>query len=151
MPTGTNRFHDGETFRQIQFQTDLEPADLAVESFDHIQRLRAIREIKGHNEVIGWLHAFSVAAILKWMNTLPQKTALTIAGFDPSSGAGITADMQVFAAHDIFGISAISALTVQSTLGVRRVDPVDALLLRQMLETLHQDLPADGIKIGMLG
>ncbi|WP_083344702.1 bifunctional hydroxymethylpyrimidine kinase/phosphomethylpyrimidine kinase [Terriglobus roseus] len=85
------------------------------------------------------------------MNTLPQKTALTIAGFDPSSGAGITADLQVFAAHDVFGISAISALTVQSTLGVRRVEPVNALFLRETLETLHADLPADGIKIGMLG
>ncbi|WP_047487339.1 bifunctional hydroxymethylpyrimidine kinase/phosphomethylpyrimidine kinase [Terriglobus sp. TAA 43] len=85
------------------------------------------------------------------MNTLPQKTALTIAGFDPSSGAGITADLQVFAAHGVFGTSAISALTVQSTLGVRKVQPVDALLLRETLETLHEDLPPHGIKIGMLG
>lgn len=85
------------------------------------------------------------------MNTLSQKTALTIAGFDPSSGAGITADLQVFAAHDVFGTSAISALTVQSTLGVQRVQPVDAELLRETLEILHADLPPDGIKIGMLG
>lgn len=85
------------------------------------------------------------------MNTLTQKTALTIAGFDPSSGAGITADLQVFAAHGIFGTSAISALTVQSTVGVRRVQPVDATILRDTLDTLHADLPPHGIKIGMLG
>lgn len=85
------------------------------------------------------------------MNTLPQMTALTIAGFDPSSGAGITADLQVFAAHGIFGTSAITALTVQSTVGVRRIQPVDAAVLRETLETLHTDLPPDGIKIGMLG
>ncbi len=101
--------------------------------------------------MIGWIHALSVAAILKRMNPLAQKTALTIAGFDPSSGAGITADLQVFAAHGIFGISAITALTVQSTVGVRRVQPVDATILRETLDTLHADLPPHGIKIGMLG
>jgi hydroxymethylpyrimidine/phosphomethylpyrimidine kinase len=89
--------------------------------------------------------------MLKGMNGGADRTALTIAGFDPSSGAGITADLQVFAAHGVFGISAISALTVQSTLGVRKVQPVDATLLRETLETLHEDLPANGIKIGMLG
>ena len=45
----------------------------------------------------------------------------------------------------------ITALTVQSTLGVARVEPVDAGLLRATLEHLHADLPAEGIKIGMLG
>ncbi len=78
-------------------------------------------------------------------------TALTIAGFDPSSGAGITADLAVFAAHRIFGTSAITALTVQSTTGVRRVQPIDAALLRQTLDCLAEDLPPAGIKIGMLG
>jgi len=85
------------------------------------------------------------------MNPLAQKTALTIAGFDPSSGAGITADLQVFAAHGIFGTSAITALTVQSTVGVQRVQPVDAIILKETLGMLHEDLPPDGIKIGMLG
>jgi hydroxymethylpyrimidine/phosphomethylpyrimidine kinase len=78
-------------------------------------------------------------------------TALTIAGFDPSSGAGITADLAVFAAHGIFGIAAIAALTVQSTIGVRRTEPVDAELLAQTLAELQADLPPGGIKIGMLG
>lgn len=78
-------------------------------------------------------------------------TALTIAGFDPSSGAGITADLQVFAAHDVFGTSAITALTVQSTRGVFRTAPVEAAILRETLQALDDDLPPDGIKIGMLG
>jgi hydroxymethylpyrimidine/phosphomethylpyrimidine kinase len=51
-------------------------------------------------------------------------TALTIAGFDPSSGAGITADLKVFAAHGLFGTSCITALTVQSTTGVISTHPV---------------------------
>jgi len=89
--------------------------------------------------------------MLKGMDGKVDRTALTIAGFDPSSGAGITADLQVFAAHGVFGTSAISALTVQSTLGVQKVQPVDAVLLRETLETLYEDLPPHGIKIGMLG
>jgi hydroxymethylpyrimidine/phosphomethylpyrimidine kinase len=82
---------------------------------------------------------------------LSAPIALTIAGHDPSSGAGITADLQVFAAHRIFGTSAITALTVQSTLGVAAVEPVSPGVLRQVLETLEADLPASGVKIGMLG
>ena len=80
-----------------------------------------------------------------------MSVVLTIAGFDPSSGAGITADLAVFAAHGLFGTSAITALTVQSTVEVRSVQPVPSALLRETLQTLHSDLPAAGIKIGMLG
>jgi hydroxymethylpyrimidine/phosphomethylpyrimidine kinase len=80
----------------------------------------------------------------------PMKTTLTIAGFDPSSGAGITADLMVFAAHGLFGISCITALTVQSTVGVAATQPVDAEMVRSTLECLQADLPAAGIKIGML-
>ncbi len=78
-------------------------------------------------------------------------TALTIAGFDPSSGAGITADLAVFAAHGLFGTSAITALTVQSTVGVQRVEPIAGDLLAETLACLEADLPPAAIKIGMLG
>ena len=84
-------------------------------------------------------------------NSLKPPVALTIAGFDPSNGAGITADLQVFAAHGIFGTSAITALTVQSTLGVAHVHPLDSTLFRHTLDHLTADLPPAGIKIGMLG
>ncbi len=83
-------------------------------------------------------------------NLSEKLTALTIAGHDPSSGAGITADVLVFAAHGLFATSAITALTVQSTTGVRHVEPVSPHLLRQSLDCLEEDLPVDGIKIGML-
>jgi hydroxymethylpyrimidine/phosphomethylpyrimidine kinase len=76
---------------------------------------------------------------------------LTIAGHDPSSGAGITADLQTFAAHGFFGLSAITALTVQSTLGVAALKPVHAEFLRQALDHLISDLTPSGYKIGMLG
>ena len=58
-----------------------------------------------------------------------MRTVLTIAGFDPSSGAGITADLMVFSAHGLFGASAITALTVQSTRGVRSVHATEAAVL----------------------
>ncbi|HTZ88699.1 MAG TPA: bifunctional hydroxymethylpyrimidine kinase/phosphomethylpyrimidine kinase [Alloacidobacterium sp.] len=76
--------------------------------------------------------------------------ALTIAGFDPSSGAGVTADLKVFAAHGIYGLAAITALTVQSTQGVRRVEPVSPEVLRETLQCLGEDIPIAGVKIGML-
>lgn len=79
------------------------------------------------------------------------RTALSIAGFDPSSGAGISADLAVFAAHGLNGTSAITALTVQSTTGVRSVHLVAAEVLRETLDCLEDDLPAAGMKIGMLG
>ena len=81
----------------------------------------------------------------------PRKTVLTIAGFDPSSGAGVTADLMVFAAHGLFGTSAITALTVQSTLGVQGSYPVEAPILRETLDCLGADLRPSGIKIGMIG
>ena len=80
-----------------------------------------------------------------------MQVALTIAGFDPSSGAGITADLAVFAAHGLYGTACITAATVQSTRGVRSVHPTDSNLLRDTLDELCADLPPSGIKIGMLG
>ena len=80
-----------------------------------------------------------------------MKCVLTIAGYDPSSGAGATADLMVFAAHGLFGTSCITGLTVQSTMGVLASHPIDAKVVRETLNCLHADLPAAGIKIGMLG
>jgi hydroxymethylpyrimidine/phosphomethylpyrimidine kinase len=80
-----------------------------------------------------------------------RPVALTIAGFDPGSGAGITADLKTFSAHGIYGVACISAMTVQSTLGVRAVEPLPAMLVRQTLECLAEDVALSGVKIGMLG
>ncbi len=80
-----------------------------------------------------------------------MKCVLTIAGYDPSSGAGVTADLMVFAAHGLFGTSCITGLTVQSTVGVLATHPVILKIVRETLNCLQDDLPAAGIKIGMLG
>jgi hydroxymethylpyrimidine/phosphomethylpyrimidine kinase len=84
------------------------------------------------------------------LNVTPP-TVLTIAGFDPSSGAGVTADLKVFAAHRLYGLSAITALTVQSTQGVQRSQSVSPQLLTDTLACLAEDLEIAGVKIGMLG
>jgi hydroxymethylpyrimidine/phosphomethylpyrimidine kinase len=80
-----------------------------------------------------------------------RPVALTIAGFDPSSGAGITADLKTFAAHSVYGVACISALTVQSTSTVRSVEPLAAALVLRTLDCLSADLSFSGVKIGMLG
>lgn len=76
---------------------------------------------------------------------------LTIAGFDPSSGAGITADIKTIAAHGCYGVAAITAMTVQSTAGVGRVAPIDPELVIQTLEELITDVGVSAVHIGMLG
>jgi hydroxymethylpyrimidine/phosphomethylpyrimidine kinase len=75
---------------------------------------------------------------------------LTIAGFDPSCGAGIGADLKTFAAHNCYGVAAVTALTVQSTQGVRSVHAIPAATLRAQLEALAEDTVLAGVKIGML-
>ena len=76
---------------------------------------------------------------------------LTIAGFDPSSGAGVTADIKTIAAHGCYGVACITALTVQSTAGVRRVEAVDPGLVTETLEELASDVSIAALRIGMLG
>jgi hydroxymethylpyrimidine/phosphomethylpyrimidine kinase len=75
---------------------------------------------------------------------------LTIAGFDPSSGAGVTADIKTIAAHRCYGTACITALTVQSTQGVRRVQALPPALVRDTLHELASDLTFAAVKIGML-
>jgi hydroxymethylpyrimidine/phosphomethylpyrimidine kinase len=76
---------------------------------------------------------------------------LSIAGFDPSCGAGVAADIKTFAAHNCYGVAAVTALTVQSSLGVTAVHSTSAPILRAQLEALAEDMPIAAVKIGMLG
>jgi hydroxymethylpyrimidine/phosphomethylpyrimidine kinase len=75
---------------------------------------------------------------------------LTIAGFDPSSGAGVTADIKTIAAHGCYGVACITAMTVQSTSGVRRVEALDPALVTDTLEELTADIEIAAVHIGML-
>ncbi len=79
-----------------------------------------------------------------------KPSALTIAGFDPSGGAGIQADLHVFSALGVAGFSVSTALTVQNSRGVQAVHPVDAKIIGAQMEALFSDAPIGAVKIGML-
>src|SRR5450432_810634 len=76
---------------------------------------------------------------------------LTIAGFDPSCGAGVAADLKTFAAHGCYGIAAITSLTVQNTQRVDAVHNTPSSELREQLEILVADSEIAAVKVGMLG
>jgi hydroxymethylpyrimidine kinase/phosphomethylpyrimidine kinase len=80
-----------------------------------------------------------------------QPVVLSIAGFDPASGAGVTADIKTLAAHNCYGLACITALTVQSTTGVRQVLPVSGRLVADTLSELNHDFNIAAVRIGMLG
>jgi hydroxymethylpyrimidine/phosphomethylpyrimidine kinase len=92
-----------------------------------------------------------VSTSLNHSGTAREPVILTIAGFDPCAGAGIAADLKTFAAHNCYGVAAITALTVQNTQSLSRVYPVEAQRLKESLEALFEDGFIAAIKVGMLG
>lgn len=78
-------------------------------------------------------------------------TALTIAGSDPSGGAGFQADLKTFHQHGVYGMGALTLLTVQNTLSVSRVELVSPQLVREQLEAVLADIPPKAVKTGALG
>ena len=79
------------------------------------------------------------------------KRTLSIAGVDPSGGAGVLADIKTMSALGTYACGVITALTAQSTQGVTGVMPVTPDFIRLQLKTLFDDVQIDGIKLGMLG
>ena len=77
--------------------------------------------------------------------------ALSIAGVDPSGGAGVLADIKAMSALGAYGCAVIAALTAQSTQGVSGIAPVPAEFVGQQIDTLFADVRIDAVKIGMLG
>src|SRR5439155_18546178 len=79
-----------------------------------------------------------------------MKTALTIAGSDSSGGAGIQADLKTFTVLGVYGMSAITAVTAQNTLGVKETFELSPDLIRKQIDVTAGDIPADATKTGML-
>jgi hydroxymethylpyrimidine/phosphomethylpyrimidine kinase len=79
-----------------------------------------------------------------------MRTALTIAGSDSGGGAGIQADLKTFAAHGVFGTSAITAVTAQNTLGVTAWQAMPADLVTAQIEAVAADFDLRAVKVGML-
>jgi len=79
-----------------------------------------------------------------------MRIALTIAGSDSSAGAGIQADLKTFAAFNVYGTSAITAVTAQNTNGVSAWEPISTELVIAQIETVASDIPPNAVKTGML-
>ena len=79
-----------------------------------------------------------------------MKSVLTIAGSDPTGGAGLQADIKVFRAFGVHGLSAVSALTAQNTEDVIAVFPVDKNFFAEQLDVLLRDITPDAVKTGMV-
>lgn len=84
------------------------------------------------------------------MGGLLMKTALSIAGTDPTGGAGTTVDLKVFQSRGVYGMSVVTSLVAQNTLGVQDVfnQPVD--IIQKQLESVYSDIVPDAVKTGML-
>ena len=76
---------------------------------------------------------------------------LSIAGIDPSGGAGVLADVKAMSALGAYATGVVAALTAQSTQGVTGIYPIDPDFVRQQIDTLFEDVRIDAVKIGMLG
>ncbi len=79
-----------------------------------------------------------------------MKKLLTIAGSDTCGGAGIQADLKTFSAHGTFGMSVITAVTAQNTLGVFGVEDISPEIIKKQIEVIFDDISVDGVKIGMV-
>ena len=76
---------------------------------------------------------------------------VSIAGLDPSGGAGILADIKAMSAMGAYGCAVVAALTAQNTHGVTGILPVDPTFVRQQIDTLWADVRIDAVRVGMLG
>ena len=87
---------------------------------------------------------------VKLAHALEYLRVLSIAGSDSGGGAGIQADLKTFAALGCYGMTAITALTAQNTLGVRAIHGVPPQMLRDQIDAVLEDIGAHAVKIGML-
>jgi len=77
-------------------------------------------------------------------------TALSIAGSDPSGGAGIQADLKAFSARGVYGMTALTALTAQNTRGVTAIEVLTPAFVRAQLDAVFDDVRVDAVKVGMI-
>lgn len=79
-----------------------------------------------------------------------MKTALSIAGTDPTGGAGIQADLKTMTMNGVFAMSVVTALVAQNTMGVKSIMEVSPEFLEQQIDAVFEDIPPDAVKIGMV-
>lgn len=79
-----------------------------------------------------------------------MKTVLSIAGTDPTGGAGIQTDLKTFEANNVYGMAVVTVVTAQNTTGVFGMQPVDPALVAKQIDCVFDDIRPDAVKIGML-
>ena len=79
-----------------------------------------------------------------------EKNVLSIAGSDPSGGAGIQADLKTFAANGVYGMAAVTALTVQNTMGVEGIHLIPKKFVASQINAIFRDICVSSVKVGMV-
>src|SRR5699024_10866205 len=77
-------------------------------------------------------------------------TALTIAGTDPTGGAGIQADLKTFQEREVYGMSVVTSAVAQNTLGVQRVEHLPVSFVEEQIKSVLSDIAPDVVKTGMV-
>ncbi|MGN0241682.1 MAG: bifunctional hydroxymethylpyrimidine kinase/phosphomethylpyrimidine kinase [Candidatus Weimeria sp.] len=85
------------------------------------------------------------------MKFIKKPVAMSIAGLDPSGGAGLIADIKTFLANGVYGMGAVTCVTAQNTVKVSSVNPVKSAVLEDEIMTAAEDIKPDVLKIGMIG
>ena len=85
------------------------------------------------------------------MKFIKKPVAMSIAGLDPSGGAGLIADIKTFLANGVYGMGAVTCVTAQNTIKVSSVNPVEPNVLEDEIKTAVEDIKPDALKIGMIG
>ncbi len=127
----------------IVFKDTPKPADSLLRNSFPIRE--GIRPVRARSSITGFLARHFLSGYNPYV-----KNVLTIAGFDPSGGAGIQADLKVFHSFGEYGLSVAAALTAQNSSGVSAVTAVDAAFVKKQLYVILSDFTPDATKIGML-
>jgi len=80
-----------------------------------------------------------------------NRTVLTIAGWDPSAGAGVAADLKTISAFGLYGVGVVTSVTAQNTRGIQAIYDLPMEFIAQQIESLTEDIEIHAVKIGMLG
>src|SRR3954471_12778072 len=114
-----------------------------------------MRELRTPTAVSAWLSAHWPDRALLSFAAVPDPgripVCLSIAGSDSGGGAGIQADLKAFARAGVHGMTAITALTAQNTVGATGIHPVPGAFIVEQVRAVADDLGVDAVKIGMLG
>lgn len=154
-PTKTNAVRiTPDDLREICGSVDIPAVAIGGITKDNMWELRGCgnKGIAVVSAVFGADNPYTAADELSetWAKVYRTRTALTIAGSDSSGGAGIQADIKTMQEHNVYAMSAITALTAQNTTGVSAIHDVPPEFVAQQIDMVFSDIRPDAVKIGMI-